>query len=179
MADFPAKVNTHTSAASQQGNSQLGNVTMQVDVTFIKTIPAILMLAEIVVGLLVWPLVSSAHYYVSAAIGWVLFVTVTTWLLTTVLFFLLLLGVHKMLPAVPWALLLMIYHAVAAVLYLTAFITTAVSATGYYWYWYHGHMSAAAFFSAAVTVLYGASTFFSYMTWKGDGGNAAGSTVPV
>lgn len=35
------------------------------------------------------------------------------------------------------------------------------------------------FFGILVTIAYGASTAFAYMEWKGDGGNAAMTTVPV
>ncbi|XP_063052123.1 plasmolipin [Engraulis encrasicolus] len=171
MADFPSKVNTQTSAASPQGNAG----TMQFDVTFVKTIPAILMIVEMVLGLLVFPLVSSI-YWVPPAIGWILFVSVTSWLLTTILFFMLLFGVHKMVP-LPWPLALMIYHVVVTVLYFTAFITLAVCA-GSNWYIFN-NLAAASFFACADTVAYGASTFFSYLTWKGEGDNAAGATVPT
>lgn len=41
------------------------------------------------------------------------------------------------------------------------------------------HCLSAQFFGAAVTVAYGASAFFSYLDWKGDGGNAATNTVPT
>ncbi|XP_012674156.1 plasmolipin [Clupea harengus] len=176
MADFPGQVNTQTS--SQQGNSHLGNMAM--DVSFIKTIPAILMLVEIGVGLLVWSLIASAHFYFHPAVGWVMFVAVTLWLLTIVLFFMLFFGLHHRLSSVPWPLALMVYYAVATFLYLTAFITNAAVASSYYYTFFYGHMAAAAFFGCVVTLTYGASTFFAFMSWKGDGGgNAAGSTVPV
>lgn len=35
------------------------------------------------------------------------------------------------------------------------------------------------FFGAVVTIAYGASALFSYLDWKGDGGNAANTTVPT
>ncbi|KAG5273606.1 hypothetical protein AALO_G00153360 [Alosa alosa] len=174
MADFPGKVNTQTSAAA----SQQGNIKMAVDVSFVRTIPAILMMAETVVGLLVWSLMASIHIF-HPAIGWVMFVSVTLWLLTIVLFCMLLFGVHHKLPSVPWPLAVLVFNGVAAFLYLTAFITTAAVASDYYWTWAYGHMVAAAVFGCIVTVGYGASAFFSYTMWRGNDGNAAGSTVPV
>lgn len=56
MADFPSKVSTETSShqspGSQQGVNSLsgltGNITVAMDMTFIRSIPAILMMAEIV-----------------------------------------------------------------------------------------------------------------------------------
>lgn len=35
------------------------------------------------------------------------------------------------------------------------------------------------FFGIVVTLTYSASAFFAYLDWRGDGGNAATSTVPV
>lgn len=56
MADFPSKVTTETSAPSAQGSQQGGNsfsgmaadFTTMVDISFIRSIPAILMIAEVV-----------------------------------------------------------------------------------------------------------------------------------
>lgn len=56
MADFPSKVTTETSAPHTQGSQQGGNsfsgmaanVTTMVDISFIRSIPAILMMAEVV-----------------------------------------------------------------------------------------------------------------------------------
>lgn len=41
------------------------------------------------------------------------------------------------------------------------------------------HFLSLQFFGAAVTFVYAASAFFSYLDWKGDGGNAATNTVPT
>lgn len=40
-------------------------------------------------------------------------------------------------------------------------------------------VSSAQFFGALTTIAYGGSAFFSYLDWRGDGGNAATSTVPT
>lgn len=53
MEDFPSKVTTETSSPhSQQGGNSLGGLATQVttmmDISFIRSIPAILMMAEIV-----------------------------------------------------------------------------------------------------------------------------------
>ncbi|XP_062403712.1 plasmolipin [Sardina pilchardus] len=177
MADFPGSVNTHTSAAAA---SPQGTITMAVDVSFVRTVPAILMMVETAAGLLVWSLIASIHYTFVPALGWVMFVSVTLWILTIVLFCMLLLGIHHKLSFVPWPLTILVYDGVATVLYITAFITTCVVTGSYYWFGATGHLIGAAIFACIVTGAYGASTFFSYMTWKGNGnGNAAGSTVPV
>ncbi|XP_038554245.1 plasmolipin-like [Micropterus salmoides] len=187
MADFPSKVTTETgppnSQSSQQGGNSLrgltANVTTMMDLSFIRSIAAILMIAEIVLGLLQWALITSAPYTLLPAYGWVMFVAVTLWILTTILFFMILFGAQRKLAAVPWPLTVMAYNGGATVLYLTAFLANAASVRPFYHTYFYGHMAAAAFFGALVTVAYGASAFFSYLDWKGDEGNAATSTVPT
>ncbi|CAG5958389.1 unnamed protein product [Menidia menidia] len=186
MADFPSKVTTETSAGGSQsqqpgGNSLRGvaaNVTSKMDMSFIRSIPAILMMAEIFVGLLHWALIASTPYTAHPTYGWVMFVAVTLWILTTILFLIILFSVTRRLAFVPWLMTVMAYNGVATVLYVTAFLANAATVNHFYWPFYQ-HMGAAAFFGAVACVLYGASAFFSYLDWKGDGGNAATSTVPT
>lgn len=137
------------------------------------------MMAEIFLGLLHWALIASTFYSELPAYGWVMFVAVTTWILTTILFFMILFSAHRKLTSVPWLLVVMVYYGVATILYLTAFLTNAASVQPFYGFYGYGHLAAAAFFGAVVTLLYGASAFFSYLDWKGNGGNAATSTVPT
>ncbi|XP_036440906.1 plasmolipin [Colossoma macropomum] len=178
MADFPGKVSTETSSPqSQTGSMQLMNIST--DLNFIKTIPGILLFAEIVLGLLVWALISSAAYQAVPAYGWVMFVSVTLWILSIVLFIILFLNLKQKLVSVPWPLVLMVFYAVATVLYLTAFVANAASVSVYVICYHYNRMAAAAFFGIVVTLTYAASAFFAYLDWRGDGGNAATSTVPV
>ncbi|KAM6946445.1 plasmolipin [Aplochiton taeniatus] len=185
MSEFPAKVSTETSGAQSQhsqGNnwqSLTASVSSVVDLGFLRTIPAILMIVQIVLGLLQWALIASAPYQLLPAYGWVMFVAVTLWLLTMILFFMLLCGVHRRLSSVPWSLVVMAYYAAGTVLYLTAFLANAASVHPYRLSYYYGHVGAAAFFGAVTTLAYGASAFFAYLAWRGDGENAAASTVPA
>ncbi|XP_010882295.1 plasmolipin [Esox lucius] len=179
MSAFPAKVATETSSPqAQQGSSSFQLASVSMDLGLIKGIPGILMLAEIGLGLLHWALIASAVYTTIPAYGWVMFVAVALWVLTIVLFFILFFGVHHKFSSVPWPMVVMGYNAVATVLYLTAFLANAASVTPFYFTQYYGHMAAAAFFGIVVTLLYGASTFFSYLMWK-DGGNAASHSGPA
>ncbi|XP_059192106.1 plasmolipin [Centropristis striata] len=186
MADFPSKVTTETgtpnSQSSQQGGNSLqrlgANISNRVDTSFIRSVPAILMLAEIILGLLHWALIASTPYHWIPAYNWVMFVAVTLWIFTIVLFCLFLFGQQRL---IVWnrPLVVMVYYGVASVLYLSAFLANAASVHPYYSSIYYGHFAAAAFFSAVVTIVYGASTFFSYLEWRQDGGNAATNTVPA
>ncbi|XP_072241256.1 plasmolipin [Leuresthes tenuis] len=185
MADFPSKVTTETSSpssqSSQHGGSRLrgmaANATTMMDMSFIRSVPAILMMIEILLGLLHWALIAGSDYTRVPAYGWVMFVAVTLWLLTTILFFMILFNVPRRLVFVPWLMTVMVYNGVATVLYLTAFLTNA--ATVRHFAYFYGHIAAASFFGAVVTLVYGASAYFSYLDWNGDGGNAATSTVPT
>ncbi|GLD71373.1 plasmolipin [Lates japonicus] len=132
-----------------------------------------------ILGLLQWALIASAPYTSLSAYGWVMFVAITLWILTTILFFMILFSAPQKLTAVPWPLTVMAYDAIATVLYLTAFLANAASVHPFIITYFYGHMAAAAFFGALVTLMYGASAFFSYLEWRGDGGNAATSTVPT
>ncbi|XP_056622035.1 plasmolipin [Triplophysa dalaica] len=175
MADFPGKVNTQTSPAETQRRFEIPS---NVHVNFIKSIPGILLLLEIFFGLLTWALIASTQYTFNPAYGWVMFVSVTLWLLSIVLFVILLLGLDKKLPTLPWPLVLFVFYAAATVLYLSAFLTDAISVPEPY-YPQHNHLAASAFFAILVSLLYIVSSFFAYLGWKGDGQNADGTTVPV
>ncbi|KAM9807566.1 plasmolipin [Neosynchiropus ocellatus] len=172
MSDFPSKVATETHAPHSQ-STQARNMGAVIDMAFLKSIPAIITLAEILLGLIHWALIVSTPATILAPYGWVLFVAITLWILTIALFFIILFGVYRMLPSVPWSLVVMVYFAVGTVLYLTAFATNAAYATGI------NELGAAAFFAVVVTLLYGASTFFAFMDWRNEDANAATSTVPT
>uniref|UniRef100_A0A8C6PWK0 Plasmolipin n=1 Tax=Nothobranchius furzeri TaxID=105023 RepID=A0A8C6PWK0_NOTFU len=186
MADFPSKVTTETSPPNSQNSQQGGNslrgladgITAKMDMSFIRSIPAALMMVQIV-GLLHWALIASSPYFVVPAYGWVMFVAVTLWLITTILFFMILFTVHRGLTFVPWPLMVMVYHGVATVLYFTAFLANAATVNVFWPGYFYGHIAAASFFGAVLTLAYGASAFLSYLDWRGDGGNAATSTVPT
>ncbi|KAM7396347.1 hypothetical protein PAMP_019392 [Pampus punctatissimus] len=100
MADFPSKVTTETSSSSQQGDNSI----TVINISFIRSIPAVLMMVEIVLGLLQWALIASCPYTLFPAYGWVMFVAVTLWILTIILFFMILLRVQQKLTFIPWPL---------------------------------------------------------------------------
>ncbi|XP_075875364.1 plasmolipin [Nelusetta ayraudi] len=188
MADFPSNVSTETSSPAYQNQAQGGNslrglatsASTVVDMFFFKSIPAILMMVEVFVGMLHWALIASGPHALLPAYGWVLFVAITLWLLTIILFFLILFSVLQKMPSVPWSMVVMVYHGVATVLYFTAFVANAASVDHFVFFrWYYNNLAAASFFGALTTLVYSASAFFSYLEWRGDGGNAATSTVPT
>uniref|UniRef100_A0A3P9M7Q2 Plasmolipin n=1 Tax=Oryzias latipes TaxID=8090 RepID=A0A3P9M7Q2_ORYLA len=181
MADFPSKVTTETSTQNYQ-NSQQGvsaTITTMVDFSFIRSMQGVLMMVEIVVGFLQWMLIACVNHTANPAYGWVLFVAITLWIFTTILFILILFSLQQRMAFVPWPMTVMVYNGVATVLFLTAFIANAATVSYFKGSYSFGPLGAAAFFGAVMTVLYGASAFFSYLDWRGNGGNAADSTVPT
>ncbi|XP_053304469.1 plasmolipin [Spea bombifrons] len=175
MSEFPSKVSTQTSTpeASTSSHRVMGFVSP--DVGFLKSIPGILMLVQICLGLLVWALIADAHYHPFAAYGWVMFVAVFCWLVTLILYVIFLLQLHHKMPFIPWPLLMLVYHVAATVLYITGFITCAASVKSTSWYLPadYNKKAAASFFACLVMISYGASSFFSFTAWRGTGSNAA------
>ncbi|NXF96996.1 PLLP protein, partial [Eubucco bourcierii] len=131
-----------------------------------------------VLGLLVWALIADTTYYLHAAYGWVMFVSIFFWILTVLLLVTYLLQLQLKFHVVPWALVLMIFNLVATVLYITAFVTSAAAVQPTSWrQWDYNRRAAASFFACVVMITYGVSTFFSFRAWKGLGSNAATSQV--
>ncbi|KAM8893204.1 plasmolipin-like [Spinachia spinachia] len=221
MADFPSKVTTETSypnsRSSQPGGSTLrgmaANFPTTMDMSFIRSIRAILMMAEIILGLIQWALIASAPYTLLAAFGWVMFVAVTLWILTTILFFLILFGGEQKLTFVPWRMVVgreegkedrgkrkrgqwnysSLYAGLQGTISLSLCcvfgirifsheihrINSSKTRQIYCYEGKNGLCPSVQFFGAVVTIAYGASAFFAYLDWKGDGGNAANNTVPT
>ncbi|XP_029952814.1 plasmolipin [Salarias fasciatus] len=184
MGDFPASVNTHTGGHydnTQPRHGGLAAGAAMVDVSFVRSIPAILMMAEVLLGLIHWSVIVSSPVIVTEPYGWVLFVAITLWVLTIVLFFLIFFGVHRQIAAVPWTLVVMVYNAVATVLYLTAFAVNAAYVDVLFIFGAaYDHMAAASFFGFLTWVAYGGSAVLAFFDWKADSGrNAAPGNVPT
>ncbi|XP_069650045.1 plasmolipin isoform X1 [Haliaeetus albicilla] len=131
-----------------------------------------------VLGLLVWALIADTTYHLHAAYGWVMFVSIFFWIVTVLFFVTYLLQLQLRFYMIPWPLVLMIFNAVATVLYITAFVTCAAAVQPTSWrQWDYNRRAAASFFAGLTMIAYGASTFFSFRAWKGFGSNAATSQV--
>ncbi|TWW76300.1 Plasmolipin Plasma membrane proteolipid [Takifugu flavidus] len=140
-----AEVSTETSSPHSQGGNRFrgpaANVTVMMDRDLLRYVLAILMIIEIVLGMIHWALIASTPSVHTAAYGWVMFVAVTLWLLTIGLFVVGLFSINRMI-SVPWVLVMMMYNGVAAVLYLTAFLTNA--ATAHRGFFFEAYLGAAA-----------------------------------
>ncbi|KFP01977.1 plasmolipin [Calypte anna] len=148
------------------------------DTAFLRSPLGGLMGAEAVLGLLVWALIADTTYYLHAAYSWVLFVSIFFWIVTVLFFVTYLLQLQLKFHVIPWPLVLMIFNALATVLYVSAFVTCAAAVQPTSWrQWDYNRRAAAAFFACLAMVAYGASTFFSFRAWRGLGSNAATSQV--
>ncbi|KPP66656.1 hypothetical protein Z043_114826 [Scleropages formosus] len=122
MAEFPAKVSTQTSSPAAQraigsGSKSIVLQYVSVDLHFLGSVPGILLLAEIVLGLLTWSLTASTSYTCVPAYGWVMFISITLWILTVTLFCILFLGIQQKLSFLPWQLMVsfcLLHHACMA-----------------------------------------------------------------
>ncbi|PKK19377.1 plasmolipin [Columba livia] len=132
----------------------------------------------LVLGLLVWALIADTTYYLHAAYAWVMFVSIFLWIVTVLFLVTYLLQLPLKFYVIPWPLVLMIFNAVATVLYISAFVTCAAAVQPTSWrQWDYNRRAAASFFACVAVIAYGASTFFSFCAWKGLGSNAATSQV--
>ncbi|XP_023137668.1 plasmolipin [Amphiprion ocellaris] len=181
MADFPSKVTTETSVPQPQSSPSgrmASSIAVVIDTSFIRSIPAILMIVEILAGLIQWALIASTPYTLESAYGWVMFVAVGLWITTIILFVVSLFGVQQKLTFVAWSLAEMMYNGIATVLYFIAFVVNAAFVNPFAGLFY-GHLAAATAFGALVTLAYGTSTFFSFLSWREAQGSAAPGTVPT
>uniref|UniRef100_A0A8C8EC68 Plasmolipin n=1 Tax=Otus sunia TaxID=257818 RepID=A0A8C8EC68_9STRI len=136
------------------------------------------MVAQAVLGLLVWALIADTTYHLHAAYSWVMFVSIFLWIVTVLFFMTYLLQLQLKFYVIPWPLVLMIFNAAATILYVTAFVTCAAAVQPTSWrQWDYNRRAAASFFACLTMITYGASTFFSFRAWKGLGSNAATSQV--
>ncbi|XP_076016383.1 myelin and lymphocyte protein-like [Genypterus blacodes] len=86
------------------------------------TVPDLCFLPEFVFGGLVWILVASTRVYPDNPLGWVMFVSVFCFVMTTLWIFIFLCGANQ---SSIWPTLDVAYHFIAAVFYLSASVALA------------------------------------------------------
>ncbi|CAN2389728.1 CKLF-like MARVEL transmembrane [Pristimantis euphronides] len=164
MEEARPRSDTVTTTSSSYSESFTSSTSMSYDSSFLRTAPGVLLLAEIVFGLLVWALIAGSQYFLFPAFGWVMFVAVFYWVLSAFLFIIYITRAHTRIPKVPWTLVGLCFNLSAFVFYLIASIADATSIDkdhDNYSSW-----TASAFFAFLVTICYGASTYFSYQSWR-------------
>ncbi|XP_068587970.1 myelin and lymphocyte protein-like [Cebidichthys violaceus] len=134
------------------------------------SIPDVFFIPEFVFGGLVWILVASTRVYLANPLGWVMFVSVFCFVVTTLWFFIFLCGANQ---GSIWPSLDVGYHFVAVVFYLSAavdlaYITilTSQTVTVVGFLKIYRLDIAAVVMSYVATLLYFLHTIFSAIRWK-------------
>ncbi|XP_071661703.1 MAL-like protein isoform X2 [Patagioenas fasciata] len=98
-----------------------------------KTVPYAFILPEIVCGTWVWILVAATSVAAPLLQGWVMYVSVSSWLISLLLLLSYLIGFHK--NSENWKVLDSLYHGATAILYMSAAVlqanATIISEPGY------------------------------------------------
>ncbi|XP_054935756.1 CKLF-like MARVEL transmembrane domain-containing protein 8 isoform X2 [Physeter macrocephalus] len=139
----PQRARSHTvttTASSFAENFSTTSSSFAYDREFLRTLPGLLIVAEIVLGLLVWTLIAGTEYFRVPAFGWVMFVAVFYWGLC--------------------------FNGSAFVLYLSAAIVDASSVSLERDSHNFNSWAASSFFAFLVTICYAGNTYFSFIAWR-------------
>lgn len=91
-----------TTTSSFAENFSTTSSSFAYDREFLRTPPGLLIVAEIVLGLLVWTLIAGTEYFRVPAFGWVMFVAVFYWVLTVFFLIVYITLTYTRIPQVPW-----------------------------------------------------------------------------
>ncbi|XP_014682662.2 CKLF-like MARVEL transmembrane domain-containing protein 8 isoform X2 [Equus asinus] len=101
----PQRARSHTvttTASSFAENFSTSSSSFAYDREFLRTLPGLLIVAEIILGLLVWTLIAGTEYFRVPAFGWVMFVAVFYWVLTVFFLIIYITMTYTRIPQVPW-----------------------------------------------------------------------------
>ncbi|NXW89502.1 MALL protein, partial [Alopecoenas beccarii] len=122
-----------------------------------KTVPYALILPEIVCGMWVWILIAGTSVAAPLLQGWVMYVSISSWIISQLLLLSYLTGFHK--NSENWKVLDSLYHGATAILYMSAAVlqanATIISEPGY---------SESSRSSPLHYQLNSAATFFAFLT---------------
>lgn len=134
---------------------------IRLNVPYFKTIPGILKLVQLALGIICMACASPAYI---GATHWFLFVAVTSFIATLIWTAIYLLSLREALKIpINWILTELLNTSIAAVLYMIAFIVQLSA-----WSAYRGSSSniAAGVFGVFNTIAYAAGAYFLYVEWK-------------
>lgn len=137
---------------------------LQFNIGYFTTIPGILKLVQLVLGIICMACASPAYI---GATHFFLFVAVTSFIATILWVFVYLLGIREVLNlAVNWILTELMNTGLEAILYLIAFIVQLATWPRYYGHWAYGSNIAAGVFGLFNTIAYACGTYFLYIEHK-------------
>ncbi|CAD5122304.1 DgyrCDS10742 [Dimorphilus gyrociliatus] len=149
--NMPTQYNTGASATSSS----------MFDVNYIKSIPGLLKIAQIVLSLITFICASVKSSFVKEGGGWVQFVSMTALIICTVLLIFYVTSLINKLPG-PWPLIEFVYYGVYTLFYFIAFVVAAAQGTKYK----IDAGKAAAAFSFFTLGTFAVDTFFKFQTWR-------------
>ncbi|KAJ8384794.1 hypothetical protein AAFF_G00198800 [Aldrovandia affinis] len=137
------------------------------------TVPDLLFIPEFVLGGLVWTLVASTRVFIENPQGWVMFVSILCFVITTLWIIIFISGINQ--KSAIWPTLDVSYHAIAAALYLSAsvplaYVTISLRPTtdnpNPTLLKYYREDIAAVVMAYSTTLLYAVHTVFSAIRWR-------------
>ncbi|XP_063159998.1 CKLF-like MARVEL transmembrane domain-containing protein 8 [Candoia aspera] len=155
-----------TTSSSFAATFSSSSSTLAYDKEFLKTIPGVLMVAEIVLGLLVWTLIAGTEYFLYPVFGWIMFVAVFYWILTLFFLIIYITMTYTRIPQVPWTTVGLCFNGSALLLYLIAAISEACAVTQELDSHSYNSWAASSFFAFVVTSCYGGNAYFSFVSWR-------------
>lgn len=155
-----------TTASSFAENFSTSSSSFAYDREFLRTAPGLLIVAEIVLGLLVWTLIAGTEYFRVPAFGWVMFVAVFYWVLTVFFLILYITMTYTRIPQVPWTTVGLCFNSSAFILYLSAAVVDASSVSPERDSHNFNSWAASSFFAFLVTICYAGNTYFSFIAWR-------------
>ncbi|NWI97920.1 CKLF8 protein, partial [Pitta sordida] len=155
-----------TTSSSFTADLSASSSTLAYDKEFLRTVPGLLMVTEIVLGLLVWTLIAGTEYFLYLGFGWVMFVAVFYWVLTIFFLIIYMTMTYTGIPQVPWTTVGLCFNGSAFVLYLIAAIVDASSVTKDLDNHNYNSWAASSFFAFVVTSCYAGNTYFSFISWR-------------
>nr|XP_033785997.1 CKLF-like MARVEL transmembrane domain-containing protein 8 [Geotrypetes seraphini] len=169
MEERPCSPAVITTQSSYSEDTFSSTTSFSYDRDFLRTPPGILLLAEIVLGLLVWTLIAGTEYFRYSAFGWVMFVAVFYWVLTVFFLIIYITMTYTRIPQVPWTTVGLCFNVSAFILYLSAAIVDASTVTkenNHYSHHNYNSWAASSFFAFLVTICYAGNTYFSFLSWR-------------
>ncbi|XP_066487386.1 CKLF-like MARVEL transmembrane domain-containing protein 8 [Tiliqua scincoides] len=157
---------TTTTSSSFTGRFSSASSTLAYDREFLRTLPGLLMVAEIVFGLLVWTLIAGTEYFLYPVFGWVMFVAVFYWVLTLFFLIIYMTMTYTRISQVPWTTVGLCFNGSAFLLYLIAAIVDACAVTKELNSHNYNSWAASSFFAFVVTCCYGGNAYFSFVSWR-------------
>ncbi|XP_030831952.1 plasmolipin-like [Strongylocentrotus purpuratus] len=135
MAETGGFPDTHTTSTYSPTTTQQTaspRVQCTIDKGYATSLPSIIRIVEIIVGFMYWTVVSSYWFgcvnHSTGWYNWVIFVSVTTWVITVILFIFFLLSLTKQVTIINWVLTELINNAAACLLHFIAAIFISIKA---------------------------------------------------